>query len=239
MNKPLIAVMPLYDSDKKSYWMLPGYMKGIEISDGIPIMLPLTTDMDTLDRISNEFDGFLFTGGQDVGPGLYGEETLPCCGEICKERDIMEKYLLERIIELDKPALGICRGIQIFNAALGGTLYQDLNKQHPSDTEHHMSAPYDRAVHSVRICSGTPLSKIINADIIGVNSYHHQAIKELSPQLKAMAISEDGLIEGVYMPDKTFILALQWHPEFSFRSDTNSLEIFRNFVKACGGRNDK
>ncbi len=233
MKKPLIAVMPLYDSEKVSYWMLPGYMKGIEASGGVPVMLPLTTDNEILDMISQKFDGFLFTGGQDADPGLYGEEKLTCCGEVCKERDIMEKYLLERIIELDKPALGICRGIQIFNAALGGTLYQDLNKQHPSDTEHHMSPPYNRAVHSVFVCSDTPLSEIISDEIIGVNSYHHQAIKELSPKLEAMAISEDGLIEGVYMPDKKFILALQWHPEFSFRSDTNSLEIFRNFIKAA------
>ena len=219
MKRPLIAVMPLYDSEKESYWMLPGYMKGIEAVGGIPVMLPLIADYGELDILAEQFDGFLFTGGQDVSPELYGAEKSSLCGEICSDRDTMEKYMLEKLIELDKPVLGICRGIQIINAVLGGTLYQDIPTEFPSETEHHMSPPYDRPVHSVQIYSDTPLSELLQTDSISVNSYHHQAVKDISEKLNAMAVSKDGLIEAVYIRDVYFAWAVQWHPELSYKND--------------------
>ena len=151
MKKPLIGVSTLYDSERDSYWMLPGYMKGIEECGGIPVMLPLTSDTDIISRLAREFDGFLFTGGQDVNPKLYGDPLSSKCGETCCERDEMELALLNEIIALDKPLLGICRGIQFLNAALGGTLYQDLPTEHPSEIVHCMKTPYDRAAHNVHI----------------------------------------------------------------------------------------
>ncbi|MGZ7443488.1 gamma-glutamyl-gamma-aminobutyrate hydrolase family protein [Paenibacillus sp. TH7-28] len=235
MKKPLIGVLPLYDKEKESYWMLPGYMKGIEEAGGIPFMLPLTTYPETILAIAETFDGFLFTGGHDVNPEIYGEPVDPVCGAQCEERDVMEKLLFNRAIEQDKPAFGICRGLQLFNALLGGTLYQDLPTQRVSSIqiEHKQTPPYTIPVHDVHIEQGNPLYEIVKAESLKVNSYHHQGIKKLSGQLTAAAIAEDGLIEAVVMPEKRFVLAVQWHPEFNFKLDDSSFRLFKAFVQAC------
>ncbi len=232
MRKPMIGIIPLVDSEKDSYWMLPGYMEGIRQAGGIPLMLPLSADEEILSQLVSEIDGFLFTGGHDVSPELYGEEPSSVCGEVCKERDEMEMALFRIAYEQDKPILGICRGIQFINVAMGGTLYQYLPTEHLSETEHHQTPPYDIPIHSVKLVSDTPLFHIFKAETVQVNSYHHQAIKKLATELKAMALSDDGLIEAIYIPAKKFIWAVQWHPEFSFRNDTYSRKIFKAFVSA-------
>lgn len=234
-HKPIIGVVPLYDDEKDSYWMLPGYMQGIEAAGGIPVMLPMTADDAALSQLVTLVDGILLTGGHDVSPALYGEEKLPACGEPCAVRDEMEPKLLDLALAADKPVFGICRGIQLLNAALGGTLYQDLPTEHPSDVDHHMTPPYDRAVHSVRILPNTPLAALVGKETLGVNSYHHQAVKTLSDKLRPAAYSEDGLVEAAYMPDKRFVLAVQWHPEFSYRTDADSKKLLAAFVAAARG----
>lgn len=233
MGKPVIGVLPLYDKDKESYWMLPGYMKGIEDAGGIPCMLPLTTDADIIAQIAERFDGFLFTGGQDIHPEMYGETVEEVCGEICVERDVMETALFKRVVEGNKPALGICRGLQLFNVTLGGTLYQDLPTYFPSDVIHKQAPPYTKPVHKVYVEKGSPLHSIVGAEVLHVNSYHHQGIKTLSDRLVPAAKAEDGLVEAVFMPDKTFIVAVQWHPEFNYQTDVSNRRLFEAFVKSC------
>lgn len=233
MKKRIIGIVPLIDYERKSYWMLPGYMQGILEAGGLPVMLPVTDDADLIRQMVVACDGFLFTGGQDVSPELYGEEKLLQCGEGSPERDSMEAMLLEEILRADKPLLGICRGIQFLNAALGGTLYQDIPVQVRTGTEHHQTPPYDVPVHEVCVKKGTVLYDLLGTQRIRVNSYHHQAIKDLSPQLQTMAVSEDGLIEGVYMPGKKFVWAVQWHPEFSYQTDENSRKMFAAFLSAA------
>ena len=138
MNRPVIGVVPLFDSEKNSYWMIPGYMRGLEAAGALPVMLPLTTDRAEISQLAKLCGGILFTGGQDVSPAIYGEKASPLCGEICDDRDNMERELLRLAVENDIPSLGICRGIQLMNAALGGSLYQDLPAEYPSQTDHHM-----------------------------------------------------------------------------------------------------
>ena len=233
MKEPIIGLVPLFDDEKDSLWMLPGYMDGIVDAGGIPIMLPLTSEKATIDQLLDTVDGIIMTGGHDVSPDIYGEEKLEDL-VVCNEaRDSMEKELLKQALEKDIPILGICRGIQFINAFLGGTLYQDLGKQHPSETEHHQKPPYDVPVHKVKLISDSKLYGLLRKDVIGVNSYHHQAVKEVAGTLKVMAISEDGLVEAVELPEKRFVWAVQWHPEFSYRVDDNSKLIFREFVKHC------
>lgn len=233
MEKPMIGVLPLYDRDKDSYWMLPGYMKGIEDAGGIPVMLPLTTDKDSILRIATVFDGFLFTGGQDINPELYGEKN-ESCGEMCIERDSMESVLFNHAVELDKPILGICRGLQLFNVALGGTLYQDIPTQHTTSTiEHNQTPPFMEAVHDVFIEKDTDLHRMLQKDSMKVNSLHHQGIKDLAEQLVPAARAEDGLIEAVVMPNKKFTIAVQWHPEFNYMIDDDNFKLFLEFVRAC------
>ncbi|MDR0322733.1 MAG: gamma-glutamyl-gamma-aminobutyrate hydrolase family protein [Treponema sp.] len=235
MSKPLIGVVPLWDEEKDSLWMLPGYMDGIEQAGGLPVMLPLTTDRSSLEQICRTVDGLLFTGGQDVAPSLYREEKTKYCGEICPQRDKMEAVLLSLfVMEMDKPAFGICRGIQFFNALLGGTLYQDLPAQFKGAPKlhHHQKKPYDKPSHKVKIKTGSPLHILLGADEIDVNSCHHQGVKELSKELVCMATAEDGLVEAVFVPGRRFAWAVQWHPEYSL-NDEYSQKLFLSFVNAC------
>lgn len=231
--KPIIAIVSLYDEKLESYWMLPGYAQGLEAAGAVPVILPLTTDQEALKRYAQTFDGFLFPGGHDLDPALYGQNPTDQCGTVCPQRDSMERKLFPLTLETGKPLLGICRGIQLFNVMLGGSLYQDIPTECPSDVEHHETPPYDKVAHPVTVEQGTPLYQAVGVTQMGVNSYHHQGIKELGKGLRVAAKAPDGMVEAVYLPDHPFALAVQWHPEFSRLSDENSRRIFEAFVKAA------
>lgn len=231
--RPIIGLIPLYDDEKESYWMLPGYMKAIERCGGVPIMLPLTRDAEELAQAYCLCDGILFTGGHDVSPSVYGEAKKETCGISCDDRDFMEMFILDKCLEDNKPFFGICRGIQFVNAYLGGTLYQDLPTEYESEVEHHMEPPYDRTAHKVQVLGGTRLADIIGEGTHEVNSYHHQAIKELSPKVEKLAVSEDGLVEAISVKGQDFGIAVQWHPEFSYENNPESLKLVKAFVDSC------
>ena len=228
--KPVVGVMPLWDDEKDSLWMLPGYLEGIRQAGGLPIVLPLTEDEDELEQLVGLCDGFLFTGGHDVSPALYHEEPLEGLVDCCPKRDAMEGPVLQIALDRDLPVLGICRGIQFINAFLGGSLYQDLPSQHPSEVDHHQAPPYDTPAHEVALVDGSPLHRCLGAERLPVNSYHHQAVRRLASGLEAMACAPDGLIEAAYMPGKRFLWAVQWHPEFSYKTDEYSRRIFRALI---------
>lgn len=229
-RKPMIGLTPLVDEARDSYWMLRGYMKGIELAGGIPVMLPLMDDDDAIEHMAEVFNGFVFTGGPDIAPEEYGQETLPVCGETLPGRDALEIKLLTAVLKRNKPVLGICRGLQMINTVLGGTLYQDLPTQLPSEIAHRMKPPYDQTAHEVNLVEGSPLRKLLGKERTGVNSCHHQAIMDLAPGLAPMAWSPDGLIEAVYKPEGSFLWAFQWHPEFSYKVNPDSVKIFSAFV---------
>ncbi len=229
--RPIVGVMPLWDEEKNSIWMLPGYLEGIEKSGGIPMIFPMTQELEEVEGLCDLCQGFLLTGGQDVKPSYYGEKSLPGLVS-CQVRDRMERMVLKHALKKDKPVLGICRGIQLMNVYLGGSLYQDLPKQRPSDLEHRQKPPYDEPIHAVKVVEDTPLSDCLKEEKIEVNSYHHQAIKDLSPELTAMAYAEDQLVEAVYREESSFFWGIQWHPEYSFETDKNSRKIFQGFVDA-------
>ena len=232
MRKPIVGVMPLWDDEKDSIWMLPGYQDGISQAGAIPVIFPFSEDEAELRQLADFCDGFLFTGGHDVSPRLYHEEPLEGLISSCEKRDRMETIVLSIALESNKPALGICRGIQFINAALGGTLYQDLPLQHPSGINHHGSPPYDRRVHDVEVLRDSPLYACLGTELLPVNSYHHQGIRDLAEGLEVMAAAPDGITEAVWKPDHRFLWAVQWHPEFSYRTDENSRKIFRAFAEA-------
>ena len=228
--KPMIAIVSLYDETKESYWMLPGYAQGLEDAGAAPVILPLTQDLESLHRFADTFDGFLFPGGHDVNPSLYGQTPSEQCGVICPERDNMEKEFFPMALATGKPMLGICRGVQLFNVMLGGDLYQDIPTECPSDVQHHETAPYDKVAHTVTIEPGTPLFQAVGVTEMNVNSYHHQGIKNLGKGLKVAAKAPDGLVESLYLPDHKFALAVQWHPEFSYETDESSRKLIRAFA---------
>ena len=196
MRRPIIGVVPLVDPERESDWMLPGYLKGLEAVGALPVMLPLTQAAELLDEMTALCSGFLFPGGQDMDPALYGEAPIPACGERVQERDGMELALLERVLAADKPLLGICRGLQLLNVALGGSLYQDLPSQWGEAVCHRQAPPYDQPSHPVALTEG-PLRALLGREELAVNSCHQQGIRALAAPLRPMARAGDGLIEAV------------------------------------------
>lgn len=233
-NRPVIGICPLFDEKRDSYWMLPGYMKMLEAAGAIPMMLPLTTETKMLDYFLETCDGFILTGGQDVTPAVYGQEKTELCGVTIPERDEMDAYILKSAIAEDKAVLGICRGHQLINAALGGTLYQDVAAQHDAPINHRMQPPYDGVEHEVALVPGTPMAAVLESETIGVNSCHHQAIRDLAPCLAVQARAADGIAEAVYMPGKRFVWGVQWHPEFAWKVSEPNRKIVAAFLRAAG-----
>jgi len=231
MKTRYIGVIPLWDEEKNSVWMLPGYMQGLEEAGTVPMILHLTDSETILKQTISIFDGFLFTGGQDVNPKLYGQKKNEYCGEICDIRDRMEAYIFrEAVLNQNKPVLGICRGIQLLNVLLGGSLHQDIPTEFPSTINHSQVPPYDVPAHNVRIIPESPLHKLVGKEYIEVNSSHHQGINRIAKGLEIMALSDDGLVEAVYMPEHPHVWAVQWHPEYSLK-DEISKKIFSYFVE--------
>jgi putative glutamine amidotransferase len=230
---PRIGVLPLYNSEKQTFWINPLYFGGIEQAGGLPMLLPLTDSQDLWEDCLGSFDGFVFTGGQDLDPALYGQEKLPQCGYQAELRDRQELYMLRRLWELDKPLLGICRGIQAINVAYGGTLYQDIPTQAPSKVVHRQEMPYEVPHHQVMLPESTMLRRIVECEHISVNSMHHQAVLTPAPGFIVSAVAPDGLIEAIECPEKRFLLGVQWHPEHMWNHYASGRKIWQALVDAC------
>lgn len=228
---PIIALPPQISPKHGTAYMNHEYCSAILAAGGLPMILPLATDESTLRRYADMCHGLFLTGGHDIAPSIYGEEVHPDCGEIVPERDEMETKLLDLFMETNKPILAICRGIQLINARLGGTLYQHLPAQYQSDINHSQSAPYDYPSHYVNL-SGS-LAGLLGSASLAVNSLHHQAVKDTAPGLEVTALSTDGLVEGLCDPKRKFFHAVQWHPEKMTDSASNAL--FAAFAAACRG----
>lgn len=229
---PIIGVLPLYKNNGV-LWINPLYFGGIETAGGLPVMLPLSQEDALWDTYLKSCDGFVFTGGQDVAPALYGEAKLPQCNYQAPLRDNQEIYMLKKLRDMEKPVLGICRGMQIMNVALGGSLYQDIPTQAPSPVEHRQEMPYDLPHHQVSIQPDTLLSSILDTDTLSVNSMHHQAVKTTGDRLIASAIAPDGIIEAIELPGHPFFLGVQWHPEHMWQDYESARKIWAAFVSAC------
>lgn len=173
-------------------------------------------------------DGLLLPGGGDMDPKFYGQERIPACGEPNLLRDAAEPLLLRAFLAADKPVLGICRGIQVMNAVLGGDLYQDIKPfEHLPHNDHWAK------VHTITVRRGTLLSRILGQDTVLVNSQHHQAVDRVAPGFTLAALSEDGIVEAIEKPDARFCLGVQWHPEWLSDADPAMQGLFDAFVNAC------
>ena len=231
MRKPIIGVTPSVDEEHHRCLVQPGYLESIDRAGGLGLMLPLTDRDEDITQFIERCDGFLFVGGPDIEPWRYGQELLPECGPQNVQRDAMEWKLLTAALAADKPILGVCRGIQVLNALLGGTLYQDIPSQYETELNHSMpQPPYNRIAHGFRVVEGTPLAALPQAE--GINSRHHQAILDLAPGLEIMAYASDGIIEAVWMPERKFVWAVQWHPEAFWEEEGMNLALFRKLVEA-------
>ena len=234
--RPIIGILAEIDGERNTKVQYT-YVSAIEKAGGLPLLLPYVTDFESFGRFAKICDGFFFTGGADIEPRRYGEETKTYCGPVSYFRDEVEFKAFNEIIKTDKPILAVCRGAQLVNVALGGTLYQDIPSETDTPILHRQTADKDKPSHRVNILNDTPLFSLIGKEEMLANSFHHQAIKKLGEGLKVMATADDGIIEAVYHTEKSYLMAYQWHPERLCNNDLCNYLIFLDFIKACSKEN--
>jgi putative glutamine amidotransferase len=191
------------------------YVRALVAAGCAPVLIPLLDDDERLRAIYQRLDGIVFPGGADIAPQEYGEEPIGNLNVVEAARDRTELTLARWAVADDLPTLGICRGQQVLNVALGGSLYQDLRHQGVTSVDHSDADGRARTalMHRVRLDPDSRLAQLIDETIIEVNSLHHQAVKAVAPQLKVTGTSEDGVIEALESDDRRFLIAVQWHPE--------------------------
>ena len=228
---PIVGLIVNVDKDLRIN-MHGAYGQAISCSGGIPLVLPYIENEEIIAEFVDRCDGFLFTGGADVDPRYYGEEKKSTCGETEPNRDKLEMAVLSRALKSGKPIMGICRGLQIINVAMGGKLYQDIPTEFETRIGHQQTEGANDPSHTIIIENGSPLEGVIGKREMTGNSFHHQAIKSLANGLEVSAVAADGIIEAVYAPDKKYLCAYQWHPERLYRFDDNKA-LFDDFINAC------
>ena len=207
-----------------------GYYRSVLKAGGTPVVIPPHGDKEALITLLDTLDGIIFSGGGDINPLLLGEEPLPQLHSVCPRRDESELFLAREAFRRQVPMLGICRGIQVMAAALGGKVYQDIYAQGMgARIKHSQDMPRHYASHTVNIEEGSMLQGIVgNKQTLAVNSFHHQAVSETGPHLKVAATSPDGIIEAVESTEHKALLGVQWHPEcFILNNDESHMSVFR------------
>jgi putative glutamine amidotransferase len=210
------------------------YVRAVERAGGVPLLLTPYHSPAALARFSEWVDGLLLTGGGDIDPARFGEAPHPTTSLISAERDELElRRVTRQAIDTGLPLLAICRGLQVLNVALNGTLHQHVPDVFGDEIAHSQPGTRSDRTHAVTIEPDTLLSRLAGGEPISVNSFHHQAIKDLGDGLKAVAWAEDKVIEAVEMPGaRGFVLAVQWHPEELVEDDPAALRLFQSLVDA-------
>ena len=239
MKKPVIAIspqstpIPLGNFQIKLYSTMYDNADVFTARGALPVIPAFMTDEDAEEFMSH-CDGLFLTGGADISPAIYGETKQDFCGAIQYDRDASDLALLKAATKLKKPVMGVCRGSQLMNAFFGGSLYQDLPTQHPSDIKHVDLEHITKAeTHYIDIVKDSPLHKLLGENRIYVNSSHHQGYKTLGPDSVPMAYAPDGLVESFYLDDDShWVRAYQWHPEMQ---DDNPVKdkLLKDFIDAC------
>ena len=231
--KPLIGITSTKVSLIPPYYgayVADGYFTGIAKAGGIPVIIPLVEEEEVWHEILERLDGLIFTGGFDIHPLTYGEDLHPKIGELYPVRDRIEIMAAQYALKLDKPILGICRGCQLLNVVMGGTLYQDINSQRENSSLHVQTAPREEGTHYLSLDPESRLTEIFQVEHILTNSFHHQAIKTLAPGLKKVAEAKDGMIEAFESLNHTFVMGIQFHPEMMWHQDQEMLKVAQYFV---------
>lgn len=236
MPKPLIGLTTSRIHHKNglpTFRVNQSYTKSITVAGGSPINIPLDLSNNDLDALLARLDGILFTGGYDIDPQKYGSQPHPKAQHIDHRRDEIEIHLVQAIVEEGKPFLGICRGLQVINVALGGSLYEDLPEQFPGDIHHdNHDKPRNYLAHAVKLEKDSRLAHILKSNQAQVNSLHHQGVRKLASHLHPTALTSDGLIEAIELPETRFGLAVQWHPE-ELQEYEAMRRLFQVFVQSC------
>jgi putative glutamine amidotransferase len=215
------------------------YIRAVDAAGGIPVLIPLFIPPDRLRQLHERLSGILLTGGGDIDPSYYGAEMSPFTAGIDTARDEVEFQLVRWAIEDNKPLLGICRGHQMLNVALGGTLIQDIREEIKNALRHDLMGDewFSRKVHDVTVQAGSKLQEAlaIAETYLTVNSLHHQAVNEVGAGLEMVGRADDGVIEALEMPGQRFVVSVQWHPEALFEQNYPHRHLFEAFVRAARG----
>jgi len=238
-QKPLIACtayrITLPINDQTGMALSAAYTQAIIDAGGIPLMVPLGLDSNAWLKIFNMVDGVMLPGGGDILPASYNRPVETQLRGADEDRDMFEIWMAQTAIEQKKPLLGICRGHQVMNVALGGTLWQDVPSELPSDTMHDTQGLPARShiSHTAIVDLNSRLGRTLQERKVHVNSIHHQAIQELGKGLTVTAVSPDEIIEGIELPDHPFAVGVQWHPEWLVQKDPIHRRLFASFMQAA------
>ena len=228
-NKPLIGISQGYSEKKNS--VNNTYVNSVLMNGGVPYIIPVTDDVEVLRQITAQLDGIIFTGGEDFAPAYFGQEEHDKLGEVNVTRDTYDLTLFKLAKDRNIPILGICRGLQLINVAMGGTLYQDLPSQKPSDINHRQDEEGTIATHSVSIVEGSMMHQILGQKEVQVNTFHHQAIEKLAPGLKIVGWANDSVPEMIEAYPSRQIIGTQFHPEiFTANGDALMGKLFKFLV---------
>jgi len=218
-------------SNEPTIFLPRRYNRAVEMSGGIPLLLPFTASRALIRQYIDRLDGLVISGGAfDIHPSYYNENPIKEIGAIKEERTEFELEMTHLALKRDLPLLGICGGAQAINVVLGGSLYQDIATQAPHADQHEQGAKKEIGGHKVIIARGTRLEKILRRRTLEVNTTHHQAVKEIGKGLIVNAIAEDGLIEGIESSRHSFVLGVQWHPEVLAPRHVPQRRIFSFFI---------
>ena len=227
-----IGITPYFNLEKKEEYMPEGYIRSVELIGAEMRVIHYDTEERALKELADTLDGVIFSGGDDVDPSCYGRKKLPVCGPVVPERDLTELRLFSFARRRGLPILGICRGIQLINVAMGGTLIQDIPSAFPG-VSHVQAAERHALWHDVILLPDTPVRSLFDgSNRLKTNSFHHQAIDRLGSGLTVSAVAEEGFPEAVYAAEGPFLWAVQWHPEVSLRTDKASEKLIRAFGSA-------
>ena len=230
--KPKIGILICEISQERQY-VSDAYIQAILRSGGLPLILPMVRSSSAIESYISLCDGFLFCGGNDITPLLFGQEPRKGIGQTDIALDLYQIRLMKQAIASRKPVFGICRGMQILNVAQGGSIHQDMSF-YPDDTQEHMQHSRTRQEISHKVCckKGSLLHKITGSYLF-VNSFHHQTVDTPGEGISITAKSEDGCVEAIEMPSHPFVLGVQWHPESMFRNSFEMRHLFFYFVQKC------
>ena len=232
MSRPAIGVTIGYDQRRTGMYLLrQDYVRSVEKAGGLPLVLAPGRPSDAPELIAR-LAGLVMSGGSDVDPALYGEPRHPKVTQVVRERDEFELALAREALQRDLPLLAICRGHQVLNVATGGTLIQDIPFQLPRAVDHDPERERWETAHEVLVLPGTKLRALLGRDRVAVNSFHHQAVKDLGRSLVVSARSAvDDVIEGIEATDRRFVLGVQWHPEGFWNQEESFHPLFEALVR--------
>ncbi|WP_277587525.1 gamma-glutamyl-gamma-aminobutyrate hydrolase family protein [Psychrobacillus antarcticus] len=237
--KPIIGITTEVKDDG-SYFMPPVYANAIIQAGGIPILIPLVPEED-IDELSKRLDGLFVTGGEDIDPSYYNEVPHVHLKQITPLLDEMEYKLIQKMLDLDKPYIGVCRGLHMLNIVRGGSLYQSIHSQREEPVMQHLQkAIRTHRSHPVILEKNNRLYDLLQEEEFKVNSFHHQAVNKVGEGLEVIAKATDGIIECIVSRDHSFVFGFQWHPEeFATAGDEPSKRIFKAYIDAALERRNK